>query len=170
MSASKMYFDFLNSSPTTVSAAYMRHWTESAMVQVMAFRLFGAKPLHEPMLTYFDWTLRNKRQRKSTIKFLIQKNSFENVVCQTAAILSRGDELSYGFPIRYNFVWFLLSLDKLATLKLWLWCTYPNITCFSGASVMERMSHGCGVILKDMDKRGRYPTMRNECILFFRMH
>ena len=40
----------LNSS--TPSAAYMHQWTGSALVQVMACRLFGAKPLPEPMLTY----------------------------------------------------------------------------------------------------------------------
>ena len=34
------------------SAAYMRYWIGSALVQVMACRLFGAKPLPEPMLTY----------------------------------------------------------------------------------------------------------------------
>ena len=30
----------------------MRQWTGSALVQVMAWRLFGAKPLHEPVLAY----------------------------------------------------------------------------------------------------------------------
>ena len=40
----------LNSSPP--SAAYMRQWTGSTLVQVMACRLLGAKPLPEPMLTY----------------------------------------------------------------------------------------------------------------------
>ena len=40
----------LNSSPP--SAAYMRKWTGSALVQVMACRLFGAKPLPEPMPVY----------------------------------------------------------------------------------------------------------------------
>ena len=41
---------FINSSP--LSAAYM-HWsTWSPLVQVMACRLFGTKPLPEPMLTY----------------------------------------------------------------------------------------------------------------------
>ena len=34
------------------SAAYMRQWIGSALVQVMACRLFGAKPLPEPMLAY----------------------------------------------------------------------------------------------------------------------
>ena len=34
------------------SAAYMRQWTGPSLVQVMACRLFGAKPLPEPMLAY----------------------------------------------------------------------------------------------------------------------
>ena len=34
------------------SAAYMRQWAYSALVQVMACRLFGAKLLPEPMLAY----------------------------------------------------------------------------------------------------------------------
>ena len=36
------------------SAAYMRRWTGSALVQVMACRLFGAKPLPEPMRVYYQ--------------------------------------------------------------------------------------------------------------------
>ena len=34
------------------SAAYIRQWPGSALVQVMACRLSGAKPLPEPVLTY----------------------------------------------------------------------------------------------------------------------
>ena len=40
----------VDSSPP--SAAYMRQWYGSSLVQVMACRLFGAKPLPEPMLPY----------------------------------------------------------------------------------------------------------------------
>ena len=40
----------LNSYP--LSAAYMRQWTGSSLVQIMACRLFGAKPLSKPMLGY----------------------------------------------------------------------------------------------------------------------
>ena len=43
---------FRNVKSSPPSAAYMRLWTGSALVQVMACRLFGAKPLPEPMLTY----------------------------------------------------------------------------------------------------------------------
>ena len=38
----------VNSSPRSV--AYMRHLIGSALVQIMACRLFGAKPLSKPML------------------------------------------------------------------------------------------------------------------------
>ena len=40
----------VNSSPP--SAAYLHQRTGSALVQIMACRLFGAKPLPEPMLAY----------------------------------------------------------------------------------------------------------------------
>ena len=41
---------FVNASPP--SAAYMRQWTGLALVQIMARRLFGTKPLSKPMLGY----------------------------------------------------------------------------------------------------------------------
>ena len=41
---------FVNSSP--LSAAYMRQWTVSELVQIMACCLFGAKPLSKPVLGY----------------------------------------------------------------------------------------------------------------------
>ena len=40
----------VDSSPP--SAAFMRQWIGSALVQIMACRLFGAKPLSKPMLSY----------------------------------------------------------------------------------------------------------------------
>ena len=41
-----------NSSPP--NATYMRRWTGSALVQIMACRPVGAKPLSEPMLPYYQ--------------------------------------------------------------------------------------------------------------------
>ena len=41
---------WVNSSPP--SAAYMCQWIGSSLVQIMACRLFGAKPLSKPMLDY----------------------------------------------------------------------------------------------------------------------
>ena len=43
---------WVNSS--TPSAAYMHQWTGSALVQIMACRLFDAKPLAKPMLGYLS--------------------------------------------------------------------------------------------------------------------
>ena len=41
---------FINSSP---SAAYMRQWVGSALIQIMACRQIGAKLLFKPMLGYY---------------------------------------------------------------------------------------------------------------------
>ena len=41
---------WFNSSPP--SAAYMRQWVGSALIQIMACRLFGARPLSKQMLGY----------------------------------------------------------------------------------------------------------------------
>ena len=46
----RLYLYEFNSSPP--SAAYMRQWTGSILVQIMACRLVGAKPLSEPILKY----------------------------------------------------------------------------------------------------------------------
>ena len=48
----------INSSPP--SATCMRQWMESALVQIMDCRLFGAKPLSKPSWVIVNWTLRNK--------------------------------------------------------------------------------------------------------------
>ena len=42
----------INSSPPSALVPYMRQWTLSALVQIMACCLIGAEPLPEPMLTY----------------------------------------------------------------------------------------------------------------------
>ena len=59
------------------SAAYMRRWTGSALAQVNACRLFGAKTLLEPMLIFFvNGTLRNEFQwiSNQNAKNVIHKN------------------------------------------------------------------------------------------------
>ena len=43
---------FMNSTHLPHSATYRHQWTESSLVQVMAYDLFCDKPLTEPMLTY----------------------------------------------------------------------------------------------------------------------
>ena len=46
--------EFKHQSSSPPSIAYMLQWTESALVQARVCRLFGAKPLPEPMLTYCE--------------------------------------------------------------------------------------------------------------------
>ena len=77
------------------SDAYMRRQPRTSMLQIMACRLLGAKqPL--PELYWNIATLGCKLQwnfnRNSFI--FIQKNAFENVVCQNGGHLSRRYELS----------------------------------------------------------------------------
>ena len=68
---------------STPSAAYMRGWTGSSLVQVMASRLFSA-PLPEPMVTYCQLD-----PRKNVILiFSFKENVVEKVVCELAAILN----------------------------------------------------------------------------------
>ena len=46
------YSSFINSCPPC--AAYMRQWIGSALVQTIACRLFGIKPLFQPMLSNYQ--------------------------------------------------------------------------------------------------------------------
>ena len=83
-----------NSSPP--SAAYMRQRTGSALVNVMACHLFGAKPLPEPMLIV-NWTPGNKFQWKSNRNsiILLKKMHWKLSSAKMAAILSRGISCNY---------------------------------------------------------------------------
>ena len=86
-----MYGDEIYSSPP--SAAYTRKWTWSALVQLMACRLFGAKPLPEPMLAIVNWTPGNKFKWKSNRNSIIfiQENAFEIVVGQSGGHFVHGE-------------------------------------------------------------------------------
>ena len=49
-----------------------------------------------------NWTLRNKLRWNIDAKLSIHKNVFENVVCEMAAILFRGAELTYGVIMLFS--------------------------------------------------------------------
>ena len=59
----------------------------------MVCRLFGAKPLPKPMLTYYqlDSYEQTSVRFKSKHNIFIHENAFENVVCEMADILSRAE-------------------------------------------------------------------------------
>ena len=64
------------------SAAYMRRRTGSALVQIMACRLFGVNQCW----LIVNWTLRNKFQWNfnQIANTFIEENAFENVVCKSS--------------------------------------------------------------------------------------
>ena len=75
------------------NAVYMRQWIESALVEIMACRLFNTKPLSKPMLAYsqLDDSIRNS-------VILIHKNAFEIVVYQVGGhFVPVGDELMWNY-------------------------------------------------------------------------
>ena len=65
---------------------YMRQWIGWALAQIMACRLFGAKPLSEPMLDYCQLDPKEHTSVKFQLKFEVFpfKNAFGNAVCQNA--------------------------------------------------------------------------------------
>ena len=75
--------------PSLPNATYMRQWTLWELVKVMACRLFDAKPLPQPMLTYCQLDPNLSEIWIKITKNFIHKNAFENAVCEMAAILSR---------------------------------------------------------------------------------
>ena len=99
----------INSSPP--SATYMRQWTGSALVQIMACCLIGAKPLSKPMLGYCQLDPYEQTSVKSNqnTKLFIHENAFENIVCRMTTILSRGDELMTQWVVWWACLKYCLS-------------------------------------------------------------
>ena len=78
------------------STAYMRQWTGSVLVQIMARRLFTEYWARSHYLIQcwlcIDWTTRNKLQWSSNqdTKIFIHQNACENALCEMGAIWSSG--------------------------------------------------------------------------------
>ena len=67
------------------------HWTKSIKIQAMACCLFDAKPLPEPILTYYQfypWEQTSVKS-KSKQKIFHWRKCIDTVVCKAAAILFR---------------------------------------------------------------------------------
>ena len=76
----------------------------------MAFSLFSAKPLSEPVLGYCQLDPQEQTSVKCNrnTKLLIRKNASENIVCEKTAILSRGRWVKDEFYVFINFLYVLL--------------------------------------------------------------
>ena len=82
-------FRLQNIDSSSPRAEYMHRSTWSALVQVMACHLVGAKPLLESMVNFCQLnTLENKLQWKSTL----HANAAENVVCEWRPFHPRVDD------------------------------------------------------------------------------
>ena len=73
---------FISSPP---SATYMHQRIGSALVEILACRLFDAKPLSKPMLEYFSEIVIKIKH------FSFHGNVFENVVCQNGSHFVQGE-------------------------------------------------------------------------------
>ena len=81
----------IHSSPP--SAAYLRRWTRSALVQIMACSLDVTRPLSELMLTYYQLDTKGNEFQWNFIwnsNIFIQENALGHIVCEMAAIGSKG--------------------------------------------------------------------------------
>ena len=75
------HIDIVNSSPPVF--VYLRRWIGSTLVQIMACRLFGAKPLSNPMLSYCQLDNKLQWNFNQNTKLFIHKN--ENIFCEMMA-------------------------------------------------------------------------------------
>ena len=81
---------------------HMCQWTGLALVQIMACRLFGAKPLPEPMLGCFQFYSWEQISEKFKWEFSFKKMHL-NLSAKVVTILSEGDELNgISFPVWLN--------------------------------------------------------------------
>ena len=104
----------------------MRQWIRSALVQIMACRLFGAKPSSKPMLGSCELTHRNKLQWNfnQNKKLFIHENASENTVCEMAAILSRGRWVKWYWSVRKLKLPRMCSFDIV--FSVWLRVLVPT--------------------------------------------
>ena len=154
----------VNSSPP--SAPYMHQWTGSALIQVMACRLFGAKPLPEPLLAYCQldsWKQISLEFESEFYHFNSEKVHLNLSSAEMAAILSWGrwveifafilvavlpySTLSYFWPT-FNGVRFYMCFYISAhicifenTYNYTWWCAYLCIGAFQLDYVIIHCGH-----------------------------
>ena len=135
--------------PSPRSVAYTRQWIGSPLVQIMACRLFKAKPLSKPMLGFVNWTLKNKLQWNFNqyTKLFIHEKASENIVCEMAAILSRGTWVNY-------------AIDKHGMAKPVL-TTITATSCFAG----WKWAHVCGLVTQFPKNHGNQQRFQHGTIL-----
>ena len=97
------------------SAAYMREWIGSALVQIMACHLFGAKPLPEPMLTYCQldsWEQKFSEIWIRTLSFSFRKMHLKCCLPKWQPFCPGGDEVLQLLQWCVNLVWGLSYVNN----------------------------------------------------------
>ena len=123
----------INSSLASVT--YMRQWTGSALVQVMACCLFGAKPLSEPMPTY-----RNKLQWNSNKKlnFSFTKMHLKMLSGKWWPFFPGEDKLTHGNF--YNKFWAVLIMYQHCVL-------WTRFHCHFSSRCSKQMTHSSPMLM-----------------------
>ena len=94
----------------------MRQWIGSILVQIMANRLFGAKPVSKPMVDYCQLGT----YKQTSVKFhqntelFINKNASESIISEKAAISSRDSKINSAWL--HEVIWrrkFLSTLTQI---------------------------------------------------------
>ena len=139
--------DIVTSSPP--SAAYMCQWIGSALVQIMACRLFSAKPLSKPMMGYCQLN----SQEQTLVKFQSKhENIFENILCEKAAILCRGRWVNLNEDV----LWYILG------------CRYYGIGWgFISHSVPSHWPHQWFLINRNHQQYSQYLVVESGTINLF---
>ena len=120
----------------------MCQWIGSALVQIMACRLFGAKPLYKPTLGYcqLDPWGQTSVNFNQNIQFSIHEIVSEHIACEMAAILSRWRWVNGAFTcFKFNQsmtpekdIWHqLLNVNKhlsIIFVSLQLWTIVYNVS------------------------------------------
>ena len=97
----------------------MRQLIKSALVQIMACCLLGAKPLFKPMLGIVKWTPRNKLQWNFyQDKKFYPKNAFQYIICDMTAILSKGRWVNSSLMHSYSkhFICYIFLVIQIASI------------------------------------------------------
>ena len=121
---------FFHSSPPSV--AYMSQWTGPALVKVMACRLFGAKPLPEPMPVYCQLDSREQISVKFESEFYdfhLRNFIWKCRLPEWQPFCPEGDGLR-----KLMFVTHLLSL-----WEIW----HKDISALLKTALMAQMKHMC---------------------------
>ena len=112
--------------PPPPSSVYMHQWIGSALVQIVACRLYGANPISRPMLDYcqLDWEQVSVKFESEFYNFHSQKMHLKLSSAKMAAILSRGRwvnlmQFHSGLPCRHLSQWIVTQVSGASRGDRW---------------------------------------------------